>query len=390
MSRISTRISAEYGGGAKVWGEITKLALGSNIVADLGQGYPDFEGSKTARDAASNCLLNMKRENQYSLVPGLPALRQNLSSYYAKAYPNTKILSPETEIVVTASGTEALYAAFQGIVNPGDEVVVFEPYFPWYLPGIRLAGGIPKIVTLKSPDFKISDEDCRKVFNSKTKAVVFNTPHNPTGHVASMEELETIARLCKEFDSLVISDEVYDNFAFGKNIHRRISDLPGMFDRCITIGSAAKMFSLTGWRVGWASGPEDLITAIRTVHAHSSYCAPTPLQLGIATALENFSEEEANSLCTKFQENAMLLSEGIKSVGANPLKPEGGYFLIADVSGTGKTDTEFMRWLAETKGVICVPLSVFYASSNAPKSLVRFAICKEKETIERAVNAIKA
>mmetsp|Transcript_12106 Transcript_12106/g.14128 ORF Transcript_12106/g.14128 Transcript_12106/m.14128 type:complete len:278 (+) Transcript_12106:112-945(+) len=270
MSRVSSRISREYGGGAKVWGEITKLALGPNIVADLGQGFPDFEGSSKARGEASNAILNMKRENQYSLVPGLPLLRQSLSDYYAKSYPGSKKLDPETEVVVTASGTEALYASFQALVDPGDEVIVFEPFFPWYLPGIRLAGGVPRVVTLKPPNFELVESECRKAFTNKTKVVVLNTPHNPTGHVCRKSELEFLSALCAEHDSILISDEVYDNFTFGDEKHVRACDLPNMFERCVTIGSAAKMFSLTGWRVGWAFGPEDLTTAIRTVHAYSS------------------------------------------------------------------------------------------------------------------------
>ena len=215
-------------------------------------------------------LLDSAKGNQYSPISGLLQLRQTLSNYYAQAYPKSPVLSADNEIVITSSGTEALNSCVQALVDPGDEVVIFEPYFPWYVPCVRMAGGVCKVVTLEMPDFRIREEALRKAITDKTKVIIFNTPHNPTGHVADVTELELVARVAKENDLVVVSDEVYENFVFEGKKHHRICDVDGMSRRTVTIGSASKMLSCTGWRVGWVYGPEDLVGAARLSHAYNT------------------------------------------------------------------------------------------------------------------------
>lgn len=239
-------------------------------MSDLGQGYPDFQGSKIALETAARTIQTGVKENQYSLIPGTPSLREKISEYYAQAYPGSRVLSADSEIVVTSSGTEALNSCVQALVDPGDEVVIFEPYFPWYVPCVRMAGGVCKIVTLEVPDFRIREQVLRKAISSKTKMIIFNSPHNPTGHVADREEVEMVASVAKENDLVVVSDEVYENFVFQGKEHYRLCDVDGMHERTVTIGSASKMFSLTGWRVGWVYGPADLVGAVRSCHAYNT------------------------------------------------------------------------------------------------------------------------
>mmetsp|Transcript_3608 Transcript_3608/g.5592 ORF Transcript_3608/g.5592 Transcript_3608/m.5592 type:complete len:400 (-) Transcript_3608:43-1242(-) len=396
MKRISKRVVRETtgGGGGKVWADIIKLSQGDNIVSDLGQGYPDFAGTLMARKHACETITNEERKNQYSPVKGTPRIVNALKELWNKGSSSEGSMVGTENILVTTSGTEALNNAMQAMINPGDEVIVFEPYFPWYLPAIRMAEGLPVTVTLNGPSFGIDFDQLATKLSSKTKAVLFNTPHNPTGHVATREEIQKLSELCVKHDILCISDEVYDRFTFGQHEHHRIAELPGMAERTLTVGSASKMFSLTGWRVGWIYGPEDLVSAVSTCHGYNSYCAPTPLQEGIATALEDLCVEgsqvgaEIESLSVNFCANARCLGAALEDIGVDSYAPDGGYFLVADVSKTGKTDVEFCRWLAEEKGVICVPMSVFYASEAKPNSLVRFAICKQPETIQTAVKAI--
>jgi N-succinyldiaminopimelate aminotransferase len=260
-ARISPLVKAEMGGGgSKLWSEITELARLPTIVSDLGQGYPDFNGDLVARETTAKVLVDNARLNQYSLVNGSVDLRKELANFYAKRHPKAEKLNFNTEVLVTSSGTESLYAGILATVSEGDEVIVFEPSFPWYAPDIRLAGGIVKTVTLKYPHFTVDEKELRAAFSSKTRLVIFNSPHNPTGHVARKSEVELIANLCVEHDAMCISDEVYDQFIFNRaktGDHLRMCDQPGMKDRTLTVGSASKMFSLTGWRVGWLYGPED-------------------------------------------------------------------------------------------------------------------------------------
>lgn len=379
------------GGGSKVWSEITELARLPTIIADLGQGYPDFPGNAAARATAADVIQNDSRLNQYSLVNGLPALRQSIASFYAHAYPSAGKLDANTQVVITSSGTEALFAAIAALVEEGDEVITVLPSFPWYSPNVRMARGVLKHVTLDFPDFKLTEAKLREQFSPRTKLVVINSPHNPTGHVLSREEAELVAKLCVEHDCFCLSDEVYEQYVFNPTTHQhvRMCDMPGMRDRTLTVGSASKMFSLTGWRVGWLHGPEDLIAASKTVHSFGSYCAPTPLQDGVRAAFDHATKHglvrsEHNAL---FQRNAARLAEALATLNVTSSLPEGGYFLVCDVTKTGKTDVEFCHFLAKERGVVAVPMSVFFEGQPV-SNLVRFAICKTEQVMDKAVRAI--
>jgi N-succinyldiaminopimelate aminotransferase len=395
--RVAQRVRGEMGGGgAKLWGEITELARQPNIVSDLGQGFPDFEGDAVARAAARSAGDLVPRLNQYSLVNGTLELRSSLSSYYAACYPGSPKLDANAEVLVTSSGTESLYVALSAMIEPGDEVVVFEPCFPWYAPVVRLAGGVVKCVPLRYPEFAIDEKELRAAFSPRTRVVVFNTPHNPTGHVARQREVDLIAELCLAHDALCLSDEVYEHFIFphARHAHLRMCDAPHMRDRTLTVGSASKMFSLTGWRVGWLYGPADLIAASRSLHSFTSYCAPTPLQEGVrqaldaAAALPRCRPAALPALNAQFAENAALLADALKRrFGVTASLPEGGYFLVVDVAASGKTDAEFAAALARERGVVCIPMSVFYPQSPV-NNLVRFSVCKTRAVIDKAVKGI--
>lgn len=413
-------VESAAGGGAKVWQEIIKLSQQPHIVSNLGQGFPDFAGARVAREAAARVLegtdASSLKLNQYSPVPGTARLRAALLRAWKSSAPASDAYTEEDNVVVTTSGTEGLYATMQACLNVGDEVLVMQPYFPWYVPCVRMAGATPVCVSLEPGTWRIPFEALERAVTVKTKAVIVNTPHNPTGHVASAGELERLSRFCVEHNLLVVSDEVYEPFVFkrasetdgARHEHVRIAHLPGMQERTVTIGSASKMFSLTGWRVGFLYGPKALVNAVNIVHSYNSYCAPTPLQDGVAAALEDMyckgdSSEiwaEIKDLRDSFEDNARLLVDALRTVGVESSVPDGGYFLVADVArfplpgaprGARTTDVDFSRWLA-TCGVICVPMSCFYSLDGGPvpDSLVRFAICKRKETILKAVEAIRA
>lgn len=398
MSRVSRRVAAEGQGnsGAKVWAEVIARAQLPHIVSDLGQGYPDFQGASLARDAASAALSDAKL-NQYSPVPGLATLRQALQAHWEAGSPAGAPSLDLDRVLVTTSATEALYSSMQALVDPGDEVIVFEPFFPWYGPCVRMAGGTPVYVRLSAPSFEIDFDQLRSKLSSKTKAILYNSPHNPTGHVSSAAEVRTLAKLLVEKDLLCVSDEVYDCFLFDKqrSPHVRLADEAGCADRVLTVGSASKMFSLTGWRVGWVFGAPSLLAAMGSVHAYGTYCAPTPLQEGTAAALRDMQlpdsavRAEIDGLNDLFAKNAAVLGAALEALGVKVLAPQGGYFLVADVSATGKTDVDFAEWLAEEpRGIICVPMRVFHGGEDAPTNLVRFAICKTPEAIATAATGI--
>jgi len=402
-ARLSKRAILESsGGGAAKWAEILALAKPAGVI-NLGQGFPDFPGHEAATIGA-RAALEAGKHDQYSPIPGSARLCSAVSALYQRMYPDTlggRGLDPANEVTVMTSGTEALFCAVLGIVDPGDEVVFFEPFFPWYLPCIRLAGGVPVPVRLKSPnfDFLSSEKELRAAFSSKTKLCIVNTPHNPTGHCSSVAENELVAKLCREFDTICLSDEVYEACMFEGNTHHRISAIDGMWDRTLTIGSASKLLSLTGWRVGWATGPEELVKAARTMHAYTTFCSPSPLQEGVAAALE----AEVHSLhfegrAQLIHGNFELLAKTLRATGVEVCPAQGGYFLVADVSSTGMSDMEYCVWLAQQHKVAAMPLSVFYsptqdaeggsASEQERAPLIRFAVCKERSTIESACAAL--
>lgn len=370
---------------------------------NLSQGFPDYPCSRVAAHAARDAL-KLGHNDQYSPIPGTPRITKAISALYGRMYPKAKAfagseslaLDPSDEVCAVTSGTEALFCTVMGLVDPGDEVVFFEPFFPWYLPCIRMAGGVPKPVRLEGPSFDLLtvERQLRSAFSSKVKLCIFNTPHNPTGHCATSAEVELLASLCRERDVLCVSDEVYEGCMFDGTVHNRICELEGMWARTATIGSASKLFALTGWRIGWVTGPAELVKAARTMHAYTTFCAPSPLQEGVAAALE------AEVPILRFDDQGKLmhrnwqeLAGALRSTGVEVCPASGGYFLVADVSSTGMSDIDYCRWLASERRIAAVPMSLFYSPPGdsalaAPSRYVRFAVCKEPGTIDKAVAAL--
>jgi len=389
---VSKRCLAEIqaGGANKVWQEVTALARQPGNL-DLGQGYPDFEGSSIAREAAVKALTDPELVllNQYSPIPGLPSLSIELAAMYKRLWGQE--LDPKEEILITSSATEGLYVCMQALLDPGDECVYFEPHFPWYPTSTRMAGAVCKPIRLAAEnDFRISEEELDLALSSgKAKVLIINSPQNPTGHVMDQEELDIVARQAKKHNVIVVSDEAYEGQVFaGCTSHIKLAQMEGMFERTLTMGTASKMFSLTGWRVGWISGPANLVEAVRVVHAYSTFCAPTPLQYGIAEALK---AEDGSFDNTPFRmaKAADLLCNTLEELGLPVTTPKGGYFVVSDVSKTGLDDMAFIKAMVRTAKVSCTPMSVFYTASDAPTNLVRWAICKNMATIEEAVDRLK-
>jgi len=375
-------------------------------MCDLGQGYPDFGENVTARRVARDALLGTTddvRANQYSAVSGTSRLVRALERYYRRTGYDLRagsIASKEECVVVTCSATEALYGALKAAIEkPGDEIVFVAPYFPWYFAITQDLGGKSVAVRSEAPNFAIDVEALRAAITPRTKLIVHCSPHNPSGHVATRAELEGIASVAEEFNLNVLADEVYERSVFGDREHVRLATIGNMRERTVTLGSASKLLNLTGFRVGWAVGPPALISPIKSSHALMSYCAPTPLQIGVAAALEEISDRavagrvSSDDNAQVMRENATALAAALRDVGLEVYPPDGGYFLVASCAPLGLTDMEFCLALAEHAKVAAVPMSVFYLeseSASAPKSLVRFAVCKVRATIDESASRIRA
>jgi N-succinyldiaminopimelate aminotransferase len=388
------------------WEKITKLAATPGM-CDLGQGWPDFGANATARRAAAEALTSDDaRANQYSAVIGSPRLIEALLKYYrATGFDLDEAYGKgEESVVVTASATEGLYGAFQAALRerPGerDEVVFIEPGFPWYHAFVKDLGGKSVAVRAHPPEFAIDIEGVRKAVSSRTCAIVHCSPHNPSGHIATMEELKALAAIAEERGIPIISDEVYERCVFdGSDPHVRMATVSEYARRnTVTVGSASKLLNLTGWRVGWVVGPPEWTSKIKGFHSLASYCAPTPLQLGVAAALDEIVAEsvsgrvEPDENAAVMQRNAAVLGRALETIGIDVFYPSGGYFLVCSVQRTGLSDAEWVVRLAELALVASVPMSVFFLPDgpSPPRHLVRFAVCKIPDTIDEAARRIVA
>lgn len=379
------RALANNNAAAHVWEKINALAAQPGRV-NMSQGFPDFPGSAVARRVAADAITSgAVAGSQYTQQPGSLVLRQAIADFVERRHgPRVDAAS---EVVVTAGAQEALAAAFLSYLDPGDEVIIFEPCYPFMLGAIRLAGAVPRAVTLRAPMFGIDEAELRAAAASpRAKLLVLNSPQNPTGHVATPEELSLVADVCRSHSLLAIADDVYEHCTFGGARHLRLADMEGMRERTITLGSGGKLFALTGWRTAWAIGPKELMQPIGQAHTHLTFSAPTPLQLGIAAALD--AEDGLDAVGPLFESNFNLLADAL--VAHTPVSSvcaaQGGYFLVADA---GRADLEFCEWLAEAKGVCATPMTVFYSTPPEPTStLVRFTICKSREHIERCCEAL--
>jgi N-succinyldiaminopimelate aminotransferase len=347
---------------------------------NLGQGFPDEDGPQAIREAASRALI--EGPNQYPPMRGRIELRKALAGHAKRFYGFD--LDADTGIVVTSGATEALTASIMAMVGEGGEVVLIEPSYDSYRPIVETMGASVRMVTLAAPDWRLTEEALRAAFTPKTRAIVVNSPLNPIGRVFDRAELEALARVMADSDVVAICDEVYEHLVFDGRAHIPLAALPGMRERCLRIGSAGKMFSLTGWKVGWVSGPAALMRVVANAHQFITFTTSPALQLGIAHGLEH-EMDFTLGLTATLQANRDVLRDAIAGLGFKPLACEGSYFLTADISGlTNESDREFCERLVREAGVALIPLSVFFAEGK-PDNLVRFAFCKRRAVIDEAV-----
>ena len=365
--------------GVTIFSEITDLAV-EHAAINLGQGFPDWDGPQFVKEAAARSLEG--GHDQYPPSPGIPELRRAIADRYGPLH--GRRLDPGSEITVTAGCTEALTAAFLGLIDPGDEVVLIEPYYDSYPVGIALADAVGRYVTLRPPEFRLDPDELEAAFSPRTKAIVVNTPHNPTGRVFDREELEVIADLCRRFDAIAIADEVYEEMTYQRD-HLRLATLDGMAERTLTLSSLGKTYSLTGWKVGWAIGAPELSRGLRAGHQFLTFTTPTPVQHGAVAALRA-PEEFYVELRESYRWRRDLLVDGLEAAGLRPYSPEGTYFVMADHTGHGfGDDRSFCRHLVEAVGVAAIPPSAFYHRPEDGAGLVRFAFCKDEATLREAI-----
>jgi len=367
---------AEFG--TTIFAEMSALAARTGAV-NLGQGFPDTDGPSEVSDAAIEAI--RQGHNQYPPGPGIQPLREAISRHRERF--RGQSFDPDSEVLVTAGATEAIAASLLSLCRVGDEVITFEPYYDSYAAGIAMAGATRRVVTLRAPDYSFDTAELGAAFSPATRLLLLNSPHNPTGKVFSRAELTVIAELCVRHDVLVVADEVYEHLVYGVD-HIPIATLPGMAERTVTISSAGKIFSFTGWKIGWACGPADLITAVRTSKQFLTYVNGGPFQYGVAVGLDladDFFENYTASMRAKRDR----LCAGLTAAGLEVIEPEGTYFVTVDIRSVGDDDgIDFCMSLPERCGVVAVPTQVFYDNSEAGRHLVRFAFCKRDDVLDEA------
>jgi aminotransferase len=366
---------------------MTRLNLslhGPERAINFAQGFPDFDPDSRILDAAARALRD--GYNQYATTWGAPQLREAIARKQSAAW--RREVDPEKEITVSCGATEAMIAAMLAAVDPGDEVIVFEPFYENYGPDCVLSGAVPRYVALRTPDWSIDLDELRAAFNDKTRAIVINTPHNPTGKVFSKAELEVIARLCIDHDAIAITDEIYEHLVY-RGRHISMATLPGMADRTITISGASKTYSVTGWRVGWLIAPAGLSAGIRKVHDFLTVGAAHPLQIAVAQALA-FPASFYVELLGDYQERRDALVTGLQECGFDVTPPDGAYYVMAGISRFGASDdVAFARRLIDEVAVATVPASSFYHDPALGRGHIRFSFPKKIETIERGLAAVR-
>jgi N-succinyldiaminopimelate aminotransferase len=355
---------------------------------NLGQGFPDDPGPEDVRQAAADAVLN--GYNQYPSMMGIPELRSAVAAHY-KHWQGVD-LDANTEVMVTSGATEALAGAILGIVEPGDEVVLFEPMYDAYLPLVRLAGGVPKFVTLQPPHFRLTEEALAKAFSPKTKAVVFNNPLNPTATVFSNEDLNLLAAFCRKFDAIAISDEVWEHVVFDGRKHQPVLGLEGMRERSVKIGSAGKIFSLTGWKVGFVCAAPHIMKVLAKSHQFLAFTTAPNLQHAVAYGLAK-DDAYFEGMRKNFARSRDRFTDGLRTLGFDVIPSQGTYFLNIDIAPLSESDdVAFCRRLVTEHGVAAIPVSAFYAE-GAVKSVVRFCFAKKDSTLdaglERLAKAIR-
>lgn len=374
------------GFGTSIFTEMSRLANEHNAV-NLGQGFPDFPGPEFVKEAAKRAIDG--NANQYAVSFGTPRLRQEIARTWLQQ--TGQELDAASEITVTSGATEAIFDVLQAFTSAGDEVVVFEPFYDSYPASAAMAGSRLRPITLRAPDWSFDAADAETAFNERTKLLLLNTPHNPTGKVFRREELEILAGLCRRWDVMVVTDEVYDRITFGDAAHLSMATLPGMCERTLTINSTGKTFSMTGWKIGYAIGPANLNTPLRAVHQFVTFATATPFQEAMADAMSAAAGiGYYERLKREYDERRVLLEQALAEAGLSVLPVEGAYFLMADVSDLGfPDDVSFCRWLTTDVGVASVPPSAFYADPSRAQLLARFCFAKREETIASAAERLR-
>ncbi len=366
-----------------IFNTMSALAVRTGSV-NLGQGFPDEDGPASVLEAARAAIA--AGHNQYAPGIGVPPLRHAIARHQQRHYGIE--LDPDSQVVVTTGCTEAVAAALLGLVDPGDEVVVLEPYYDSYVAMIQIAGGVRRPVTLRSPDYRLDLDELRAAVTPQTRFVLLNTPHNPTGTVLTDAELQGVADLAIEHDLVVITDEVYEHLVFEGHHHTPIATLPGMWDRTLTLSSAGKSWSVTGWKVGWATGPAELVGAVLAAKQWLTYTSGTPAQHAVAHALDEEPDFPAGVART-LQDHRDLLCEGLAEVGLAPRVSEGTYFTLTDVGHLGWDDgLQFCEALPERAGVVAIPCQGFHDDQDAGRHLIRWAFCKERSVLEEGLRRL--
>jgi N-succinyldiaminopimelate aminotransferase len=371
--------------GTTIFTEMSALAARTGAI-NLGQGFPDTDGPAEIVDAVTAAMRT--GANQYAPLPGVPQLCAAIAEHQRRRYGLD--VDPDAGVQVTFGATEAIAAAMLGLLEPGDEVVVLEPFYDSYAATIAMAGATRRLVTLRPPDFALDrDELANAAAGDRVRMLLLNSPHNPTGRVLTRAELEAVACACVEHDLVAVTDEVYEHLAYDGE-HVPLATLPGMAARTLTISSSGKSFSFTGWKIGWCSGPPELVAAVRSAKQFLSFAGGTPFQHAVAAALGE-AERHVAPLRRSLRAGRDRLCAGLRTAGFGVRVPQGGYFVNADLAPLGVADAAgWCRALPERAGVVAIPTSAFYADRDAGRTLVRFAFCKRPEVIEEAVGRLAA
>ncbi|MCI0447369.1 aminotransferase class I/II-fold pyridoxal phosphate-dependent enzyme [bacterium] len=381
MSRISQKAQQFT---ESVIREMTRLCQQYNGI-NLAQGFPDFAAPEEMKEAACKAIHN--DINQYAITWGAKNLRNAIAEKTARF--NGMNIDPEKNITVCCGSTEAMISTCLALVNPGEEVIVFEPYYENYGPDAILSGAAPRFISLREPDWSFDPDELKALFNNKTRAIILNTPNNPTGKVFTHEELELIAELCRKWDVIAITDEIYEHIVYEGRKHISIATLDGMADRTVTINAASKTFSVTGWRVGYAIASEAFTSAIRKVHDFLTVGAPAPLQEAVATAMR-FPDSYYDQLRVEYLERRDFLMKGLEESGFRCYKPYGAYYIMTDITEFGfADDTTFAHALVKDVGVAAVPGSSFCSNPRNGYRKIRFGFPKKMQTLQKAVELLK-
>jgi aspartate/methionine/tyrosine aminotransferase len=366
--------------------EMTRLAMEHDAI-NLSQGFPDFAAPEEVKEAARKAIAD--DINQYPITWGAEGFREAIARTYRERYGMTWVEAGR-DVTVTCGSTEAMIAAMLGVLDPGDEVVVFEPFYENYGPDTIISGAVPRMVTLHAPDWTFDEGELASAFNERTRGIVINTPNNPTGKVFSREELDVIAGLCQKWGTVVFTDEIYEHILYDGAVHVPPGAVPGLEDRTVTISALSKTYAVTGWRVGWVVAPAPLSRGIRSVHDFLTVAAPAPLQEAGETAL-GLPEEYYRRTADEYRERRDVWIETLRETGFGVEPPAGAYYVMADIAGFGfPDDVRFARHMVEDVGVAVVPGSSFFSRPELGAHLVRFAFCKKLETLKEAGERLRS